>query len=119
GRGAGMFHASVSKAGDHHHVVFGKWKRLREKVGQIIDPLFRDLLHLNSFRFSALQFGLAYVESRKARDIVDLAEWSGSECEEISADGLRFSECHPLRTTHPLNLFIRRIRNRGPVSRKT
>ena len=43
---SGVFHASIRKAGNQHHVIFGKRERLSKKAGKISDPLRRDLLHL-------------------------------------------------------------------------
>src|ERR1700680_978268 len=46
--GASVFHSSVGKTGDKHHVVLGKWELLSEKIREVLHATGRDLLHFGS-----------------------------------------------------------------------
>ena len=90
--GSGMFHSTVSKAGNHHHVVLRKRERLGKETGKIIDSLGRNLLHFRRFLFRLLEFRLADIQSRQARRFTHLAKWASSEGEKIGADRTGFGK---------------------------
>src|SRR2546429_7795863 len=88
--GAGVFHSTVSKAGNHHHVVLGKRERLGKETEKIIDSLGRNLLLFRLFLFRLLEFRLADIQSRQARRFTHLAKWASSEGEKIGDDRFFF-----------------------------
>src|SRR5262252_6177981 len=83
-----MFHASVGKAGKHHHVVLGKRKRLGKIVREILDAVSRNLLDRSGFSFSLFKLRFADVQSRQSRRVMNFLEWPCRKSEEIRADGL-------------------------------
>ena len=91
-RCSGMLHSTISKAGNQHHVVFGKRERLCEEAGKIIDSLGRDLLHFRRFFFRLFEFGLANIQSRQAWRFVHFAKQTGGESKKIRADGTGFGK---------------------------
>src|SRR5215472_12657866 len=116
--GSGVLHSAVGKARDHHHVVLGKGKRLREETGQIVDSLGSDLLHFGGFFLCFPKFRLADIESGQARSFMHSAEGAGGESKKIGADGTGLGkDCCALAGASRRLRRDRRVGNDGPVFR--
>ncbi len=117
-RGTGVLHAAERKAGDEHHVVLRKRKRLGEIVGEEFDTVGGDLLDSGNLRLRADELRVADVHVREIVNVVDPFEGSDGESEEISADGCRFGElvAHRPRGRHHADPGVRNHRaTRGRV----
>src|SRR5690242_20283877 len=95
-----MLHSSIGEAGNHDHVVLGKRKWLGKIVGEILDSLGRNLLHLCRFFLRALELRTPDVQPRHSRRLVHFSEWPGSKGKQISADGIGFRKSYSLGVAH-------------------
>ena len=77
---ARMLHSPVCEARNQNHLVFRKWKWLREERGEVCDPVRRDPLDLRRLGGCARKFGLPHIERGSAVGPFQLSKWPGGKC---------------------------------------